>query len=126
VKLLLTGASGFVGRNVLQRAPSDWRIVALYSSDESFPAFVDTLPGDAVVAVRCDLANPADVTALVEKHGAEWDGCLYLAGKVDIPWSVRAPKEDLGEHRAINQSVGGIHVDNSTLLPALLRWAGAE
>jgi nucleoside-diphosphate-sugar epimerase len=93
--LLLTGASGFLGRNVLLRAPADWQIVALYARDQGFPAFVAGLNRPNVTAVKCDLGNLDDTTALIREHGAEWDACLYLAGKVDIPWSVRAPKDDL-------------------------------
>lgn len=93
--LLVTGASGFLGRNVLLRAPADWRIVALYNTDAQFPEFVSGLNRSNVVAVHCDLASPADVAALKREHGAEWESCLYLAGKVDIPWSVREPRSDL-------------------------------
>jgi len=95
VKLLLTGASGFLGRNVLLRAPADWHIVALYARDRTFPEFVAQLNRPDVTVVQCDLQNPDDVAGVVRSQGAEWDACLYLAAKVDIPWSVRAPREDL-------------------------------
>ena len=93
--VLLTGASGFLGRNFLLRAPADWRILALYRSDATFPEFVSGLQRPNVTAARCDLADPAQVAALAGKHGREWESCLYLSAKVDIPWSVREPKEDL-------------------------------
>ena len=32
MKLLVTGASGFIGHNVLLRAPREWDIVAVYNS----------------------------------------------------------------------------------------------
>jgi nucleoside-diphosphate-sugar epimerase len=95
MNLLVTGASGFVGRNLLMRAPADWRIVAMYKRDDQFPGFVSRLNRFNVVPARCDLAKSADVKRFVREHGEEWDACLYLAGKVDIPWSVREPKGDL-------------------------------
>ena len=30
MRVIVTGASGFIGRNVLLRAPRDWQIVAVY------------------------------------------------------------------------------------------------
>jgi len=93
--LLVTGASGFLGRNFLLRAPRDWRITALYRRDATFPKFVACLQRPNVAAVECDLADPAQVAGLVAKHGRDWESCLYLAAKVDIPWSVREPQQDL-------------------------------
>lgn len=95
MNLLVTGASGFIGRSVLLAAPADWRIVALYRTAKGFPEFVKRLNRPNVIPVQCDLASPADIEALSRAHGAEWESCLYLAGKVDIPWSVREPKSDL-------------------------------
>ena len=95
MNLLLTGASGFLGRNVLLRAPADWRIVALYSQDQGFPSFVAGLQRPGITAVRCNLLADAEIAALVDQHGTDWDCCLYFAAKVDIPWSVRDPNGDL-------------------------------
>ena len=38
---LVTGASGFIGHNVLLRAPRDWEIVAVYHSTPGLEAFVE-------------------------------------------------------------------------------------
>ena len=51
MNLLVTGASGFVGRNFLLRAPAEWRIVALYNKDERFPGFVAELKRTNIFAV---------------------------------------------------------------------------
>ena len=77
------------------RAPADWRILAVYSSDDTFPEFVNQLHGPRITPVQCNLANPDQVSALFQEHGHEWDACVYLAAKVDIPWSVREPQQDL-------------------------------
>lgn len=92
MRVLLTGASGFVGRNLIRRAPADWEIVAVHRE----PGFADSVRGNSqVTPVRCDLGDPAAVRDLFARHGHAWDCCLYLAAKVDIPWSVREPREDL-------------------------------
>jgi nucleoside-diphosphate-sugar epimerase len=95
MNLLVTGASGFLGRNFLIRAPGDWRILALYRNDAGFPEFASRLNKPNLSPVRCDLADPGQVAELFERHGSDWDACLYLAAKVDIPWSVREPGQDL-------------------------------
>jgi nucleoside-diphosphate-sugar epimerase len=95
MKLLLTGASGFLGRNFLLRAPEDWRILAVYRQDAGFPRFLRAHGRHAVTPVACDLDDPASVARLFAEHGSRWDACLYLAAKVDVPWSVRDPAGDL-------------------------------
>jgi nucleoside-diphosphate-sugar epimerase len=95
MKLLLTGASGFVGRNFLRHAPPGLEVVAVYCKDHSFRDFVDGLQKPNITTFLCDLSAAESVSRLFQHHGHEWDCCLYLAGKVDIPWSVREPKSDL-------------------------------
>jgi nucleoside-diphosphate-sugar epimerase len=95
MELLVPGASGFLGRNLLIHAPRDWRITALYCNDPGFPDFVASLRNPKIVPFRCDLANPRQVEQLFANRGRDWDCCLYLAAKVDIPWSVREPRQDL-------------------------------
>lgn len=93
--LLLTGASGFLGRNFILSAPAGWRILALYHNDASFPAFAERRGNGNIAIARCNLMCPDEVQAVFAKHGREWEACVYLAAKVDIPWSVTDPKGDL-------------------------------
>jgi nucleoside-diphosphate-sugar epimerase len=95
MKILLTGASGFLGKNFILRAPSTWEIFAVYYHDLSFPAFISDSRKANVVPIRCDLTDPIQITTMFDKYGHEWECCIYLAAKVAIPWSVREPKEDL-------------------------------
>jgi nucleoside-diphosphate-sugar epimerase len=95
MNILLTGASGFLGRNFILAAPRDWRILAVYHHDAGFPEFVRKSGQPNVTAVRCNLGSVPEVAAAVETHGRNWDACLYLAAKVDIPWSVQDPQGDL-------------------------------
>jgi UDP-glucose 4-epimerase len=94
MRLLITGASGFVGRNVLARAPRDWNIVAVYNGADDFPAFLAAAQLGHVRAVRCDLTSPAEVQALRAAAG-EVDAALYLAANGDPAASVRDPLRDL-------------------------------
>jgi nucleoside-diphosphate-sugar epimerase len=95
MRVLVTGASGFLGRNFILRAPADWQITAVYRNDAGFLDFLDGLERPTVVPVRCDLADHLQVAQLFEAHGRHWESCLYLAAKVDIPWSVCQPQQDL-------------------------------
>lgn len=94
MRLLITGASGFIGRNVLVRAPRDWEIVAVYNAAADFPAFVEREQLVHVRAVRCDLTSPTDVQALRAAAGTI-DAALYLAANGDPAASVRDPLRDL-------------------------------
>lgn len=100
MNILLTGASGFMGRNFLLGAPADWRITAIYRNDETFPDFASALGNPNLTTVRCDLADREQAAAMRARHGREWDACLFLAAKVDIPWSTSHPLEDLAVNTA--------------------------
>ena len=97
MRVLVTGASGFLGRNVLLQAPSSWEIVAVYHEALDFPAFVARESLRHVSTARCDLTNASDVRALraaAEESGTV-DAALYLAANGDPAASARDPLRDL-------------------------------
>ncbi|MFI5179203.1 MAG: NAD-dependent epimerase/dehydratase family protein [Vicinamibacterales bacterium] len=94
MRLLVTGASGFLGRNALLRAPRDWEIVAVYHEAADFPAWVAREGLAHVRVVRCDLSNVSDVQALRGAAGPV-DAALYLAANGDPAASARDPIRDL-------------------------------
>lgn len=94
MKLLLTGASGFIGRNVLLRAPRDWTIAAVYHQSTDFPAFVKEHGLSNVTATACDLSSAADVATLVGNVGRA-DAALYLAANGDPAASADRARWDL-------------------------------
>src|SRR3954469_8658785 len=94
MRLIVTGASGFIGRNALLRAPRDWDIVAVYHGALDFPSFLERERLQHVRAIRCDLTVPADVQALWTA-ASEADAALYLAANGDPAASVHDPLRDL-------------------------------
>jgi UDP-glucose 4-epimerase len=94
MRVLVTGASGFIGHNVLLRAPRDWQIVAVYHNTGGLDAFVSRHGLAHVRPVRCDLTNAADVASLARESGPV-DACLYLAANGDPAASSERPAWDL-------------------------------
>lgn len=95
MKLVVTGASGFIGHNVLLRAPRDWEIVAVYHRTTGLEEFVKAQGLSNVRPLRCDLLNDDDVKALAKTIGAKPDAMLYLAANGDPAVSAERPRLDL-------------------------------
>jgi UDP-glucose 4-epimerase len=100
MRLLVTGASGFIGRNVLLRAPREWEISAVWNRDETFVPFLEQQGLAHVTPVRCDLGKPADATQLGAALGGRVDAVLYLAANGDPAASVERPGWDLRSNTA--------------------------
>jgi UDP-glucose 4-epimerase len=94
VKLLLTGASGFIGRNVLLRAPRGWEIVAVFNRTGDLPAFVAEHGLTHVTPVACDLVSADAVRQLAAGVGRA-DAALYLAANGDPAASAERVRWDL-------------------------------
>jgi UDP-glucose 4-epimerase len=94
MRVLITGASGFIGHNVLLRAPRDWEVVAVYHSTPGLEDFARQHALDHVRVVRCDLTNPAAVAEFARADGS-FDACLYLAANGDPAKSAERPAWDL-------------------------------
>jgi UDP-glucose 4-epimerase len=95
MRLIVTGASGFIGRNVLLRAPRDCQVFALYHRSRDFEAFVAEHGLGHVTPVRCNLLEAADVRALVRAADGRADAVLYLAANGNPAASVDDPRWDL-------------------------------
>jgi len=94
MRVIVTGASGFIGRNVLLRAPRDWDIVAVYHHTPGLEAFAAAHDLPHVRPVRCDLLDARDVEGLARAAGRA-DAVLYLAANGDPAVSADRPRWDL-------------------------------
>jgi nucleoside-diphosphate-sugar epimerase len=96
MRLLVTGAGGFLGRNVLLAVPTSWDVIALYrSGTDELPRFLDRHPLAHVRPIPCDLTRAEEVRHAATLAGDAFDQCLYLASNTSIPDSIDHPIHDL-------------------------------
>ena len=96
MRLLVTGASGFLGRNALLAIPHPWQVVALYRpGNTDFQAFVEAHELHHVQPVACDLTDAHQVEQAIGRVGGSFDSCLALASNTSIPDSIERPIRDL-------------------------------
>lgn len=94
MRLLVTGANGFIGRNVLLRAPRNWEVIAVSHQTPGLEAFVADHALSHVTVNRCDLSNPEEVQSMRARVGRP-DAMLYLAANGDPALSAEHPRHDL-------------------------------
>ena len=95
MRVIIPGASGLIGRNILLGAPQSWEIVAVYRNDENFPSFVEELNSGRIETQKCNLLNPNDLRLLTKKNGSKYDLCIFLAANSDPSLSDDKPVFDL-------------------------------
>src|SRR2546425_845038 len=97
MKLLVTGASGFLGKNLLLSLPKETDVTAVYRSAD-FLAFLKASGLDHVRAVGADLSR-ADGAEAVAAAGA-FEACVFLAANGDPALSLERPALDLASNCA--------------------------
>lgn len=93
--LLVTGASGFIGKNVLLGKDPAWRTYAMYHADAEFQDFVRMHGLKGVHPVRCDLSSRTAVESLRGTLPDRFDAVLHLASNGDPAASAANPEDDL-------------------------------
>lgn len=97
MRILVTGASGFLGRNLLLSFPKHYQIYATYLNSVDFPTFLREHQLGQVTALRIDLAQP-NSGKMVAKHCCDFDCCVFLAANGDPAVSVTNPALDLSSN----------------------------
>ncbi|HLZ59294.1 MAG TPA: NAD(P)-dependent oxidoreductase [Ktedonosporobacter sp.] len=96
MRLLVTGAAGFLGRNALLAMPHSWQVIALYRPGNSdFQRFLAAHRLSHVQGVACDLTDRQQVALVAEQWGRDFQGCLAFASNTSIPLSIEQPVYDL-------------------------------
>lgn len=98
MRLLVAGASGFIGKNLILKAPSEWDITGLYCTKADFPDFLIDRKITNVRSVRCDLSDNEAVRRAFEEAGHEFDAAVFVVGNSDIGLSIRDPKLDINSN----------------------------
>ena len=94
MRLLLTGASGFLGRNLLLAMPKGWKTVAVYHRSRDFVQFLRQNRLQGVRALQCDLSEARTLKRQGVLTRGSFDTCLYLAANGDPTFSVKDPEQD--------------------------------
>ncbi len=94
MKLLVVGASGFIGRNLLRRL-RDWNeVVGTYHAHDDFPRFLRESRVNNVSAHRCDLTDEEQVKSLFREQG-DFNACVYLASDTRVGYLSSDPSADV-------------------------------
>ena len=95
MRVIVTGAAGFIGHNVLLRAPREWEIVAVYHRTAGLDPFIAQHGLAHVRPVQADLCDPDAVRRIAAAIGGRADAVLYLAANGDPAASAERPLWDL-------------------------------
>jgi len=102
-KVLLTGASGFIGKNFIDFCPSEYEIYAIYNQSLDFPNFVENKSN--IKIYKIDLTD-YDSIKNANLDNIEFDICLFLSANGDPAYSVKHTVEDLEKNTiAILQTI---------------------
>jgi UDP-glucose 4-epimerase len=94
MRLLLTGASGFIGRNVLRSLPADFEVVAVHCHSTDLIDYARRWARCRVRVLRADLTT-AEGVGTVARIASRYDAGLLLAGNGDPAVSMDRPGFDL-------------------------------
>ena len=83
MNILVIGASGFIGKNLLLKIPEKWKVFGIYRASKNFLDFLKENKLSNVCPLRCDLENVLEVKNTLEKLESI-DVCVYLAANTNV------------------------------------------
>jgi UDP-glucose 4-epimerase len=99
MRVLITGASGFIGRNVVHGVPTGWQVLATYNRSRDFVEFLAANGLRHVEPLAVDLAQDR-AGERIAAESPEFDAGLFLAANGDPARSVQDPALDLAANTA--------------------------
>lgn len=94
MRILVTGASGFIGKNLLPALPQGWQVVAQYCRSTTFTEFLNRAGLSNAVPLQADLATEEGVERIAALS-CTFDCCVFLAANGDPTISAARPAFDL-------------------------------
>ncbi len=94
MNIIITGAGGFIGKNLLLDLAGDHKILALDRAP-GLDDFIRARRLENVITAMVDLNDRPVLERLAGEQGGDWGAVIYLAGNGDPAWSVARPEEDL-------------------------------
>ena len=83
MNILVVGASGFIGKNLLLKIPKKWKVFGIYRTDNTFLEFLEKNKLSNVYPLKCDLENVLEVKSSLEKL-KNVNVCIYLAANTNV------------------------------------------
>lgn len=98
MKIIIPGASGFIGKNLLLNIPKIWEVVALYNKSTSFLDFLNKYKCNNVKPVKVDLADEKSLKHILKNIDINYDCSVFLAANGDPTISSDYPLFDLSSN----------------------------
>lgn len=95
MRVLLTGASGFIGKNFLELVPKYIKIIGIYNNSKDIINFAKEKKLENAKLYKCDLTKENEAKELFGKIGKYFEYCIFLAGNVNVPLSKEDPIKDM-------------------------------
>jgi len=99
LNILVVGASGFIGKNLLLKMPREWKVFGIYRTDRTFLEFLEKNKLSNVYPLKCDLENVLEVKSALEKL-ENVDVCVYLAANTNVRQLSEDPTLDVATNIA--------------------------